>query len=207
MSTPCRIGLLIAGLVGIGCEPNVSHPAMKISTLVDDKKPESPRGGKELPHTLNLSAIEKLGKLKIKSIRLRDEMRRPLPVKDAPFEAKDAPPKDAPAPSKDGFRLRGHSVTYVVLLEFTQDLSEEEADALRAQLQGREAPFEIYFFDADNVVLRRDSRFELMGEITGVMGDAFRLFIPVPEDKEIVKIEARGRKVGVKDRHEEKKVE
>jgi hypothetical protein len=157
------VSFLIGGLLIAGCEPPVPTKASKPAAI---KKPEdSPVIKDKLPHKLDLSILEKLWKVKIKSIRHREEV-----------GGKDAP------------RNAGN---YEILLEFTETLDERATEQMTEAIESSRLPFEFYYLDADNVVLRRVSAVRVMGEITGTKGDAFRLTFPSPTESEIVRLEAR----------------
>jgi hypothetical protein len=168
MNVHVRLLLILGVLVIIGCEPGI--PTAKPASKPEKGAPEDPVIKTKLPHQIELKAIEKFWKVKIKSIRhsINDE------------SAKDV-----------GGKSEHNTHRYQLLLEFAETLSDAEADELRDCVRNGNLPFEFYYLDSENVVLRRDSTVSTMGVITGMKGDSIRLFFTVPEDENIVRIEAR----------------
>lgn len=67
---------------------------------------------------------------------------------------------------------------YEFLLEFTKDLDDDELKAMKAAwcptMKAQE--LEVVFFDSESVVVSK-SHFTVLGEMTGVKGDAFRVVV------------------------------
>ena len=120
----------------------------------------------------NVSIIERLWKVKVKAIRHRV------------------------SPDGTGSREQPkNSRRYELLFEFTEDLTNDEIERISQAGMAKAVAFEFYLFDSENVVLKREPAITLDGEITGVRGDAFRMFLRVPIEMPIARIEAREPKV------------
>jgi hypothetical protein len=93
--------------------------------------------------------------------------------------------------------VTGNPTTYRVVFEFSKDLKGEELRQVRlafpapstpntgtaqaksppADEKDRPTRIEVHFFDEDGVVIERCQNYTVEGEITGKMGDAFRVLL------------------------------
>lgn len=102
----------------------------------------------------------------------------------------------------------GDKGKYIVILEFTKELKDEELKSLQEAFAKRKnnkdnnARLQFHFFDADGAVFAKctsDIGYYLEGDLTGRKGDAFRVLIQgsqpdvisTPQDGKIKKVEIR----------------
>ncbi len=135
---------------------------------------------------------------------------------DKPAQKEDSPPitleKWGFAAVEKAWGLKCKSVAYTptpfpprytFVVEFTRDLMPEELQALKVAFPFAVRPgvvqskVDVYFFDKDNVIEANHNNCQALTELTGEMGDAFRLSIQGPaRDKAAVVVRAELRLVG-----------